>query len=207
MNIAFFDFDGTVTTGDGFLPFIRVAVPQYRIVASTLCLAPLISGHYLGWVPACRMRESIAWFAFRGRPIAEVIEHGRRYAERVLPGRVRPRARQQLEWHQAQGDRVVVVSASLDAYLVPWCRAQGFELICSELEARGGICTGGYIGGDCSGPEKARRILARYDLAQYPQVFAYGDTEEDREMLGLASRRYLRWQELAPSGSFSHPAT
>lgn len=206
MNIALFDFDGTVTSGDGFLPFIRAAVPRSRVVASTLCLSPVITAHRLGWVPTRRMREIIAWFAFRGRPLAEVIEHGRRYAEQVLPARVRPRARQQLDWHQAQGDKVVVVSASLDAYLVPWCRAQGFELICSELEGRGGVCTGRYIGGDCSGPEKARRILARYDLAQYEQVFAYGDTEEDREMLGLASRRYLCWQELSPSGPVSPPA-
>jgi phosphatidylglycerophosphatase C len=205
MNIAFFDFDGTVTTSDSFLPFIRGSVPQYRILAGTLYLSPLITGYRLGWVPARRMRESIAWFAFRGAARAKILEQGRRYAEQLLPGRVRPQAQERIEWHQAQGDTVVVVSASLDAYLVPWCRAQGVELICSELEVRGDTCTGRYIGGDCSGPEKARRILARYDLRQYRQVFAYGDTDEDREMLGLASHRYLRWRELSPSGPFAHP--
>src|SRR3954462_321371 len=130
MNIAFFDFDGTVTTGDSFLPFVRATVPQSRILAGTLYLSPLITGYRLGWVPARRMRESIAWFAFRGAARAKILEQGRRYAEQLLPGRVRPQAQERIEWHQAQGDTVVLVSASLDAYLVPWCRAQGVELIC-----------------------------------------------------------------------------
>jgi phosphatidylglycerophosphatase C len=197
MNIAFFDFDGTVTTGDGFLPFVHSAVPRHRIIAGTLFLTPMITGYRLGWVAARRMREGIACVAFRGRRREEVMEHGRRYAEHVLPARVRPHAAERIAWHQARGDRVVVVSASIDAYLVPWCRAHGLELICSELEARDGVCTGRYVGGDCSGPEKARRIRERYDLGQYQQVFAYGDTEEDREMLELASRQYYRWQELS----------
>ena len=57
-----------------------------------------------------------------------------------------------------------------------------------------GRLTGRYRGADCSGAEKARRIKERYDLTRYPIVYAYGDTEEDREMLALAHERYYRWK-------------
>lgn len=197
MDLALFDFDGTITDGDGFLPFIHRAVSRPRVLAGTLWLSPLIAGYHAGWVSASRMRQSIAWVAFRGRAQAEVAELGERYAE-TLEQRVRPEANERIAWHQARGDRVVVVSASLDCYLVPWCRARGLELICSELELRAGVCTGRYRGGDCTGPEKARRVLERCELGAYQQVFAYGDTPEDRELLGLAQRRFFRWQELAP---------
>lgn len=196
MDLALFDFDGTITDGDGFLPFIRRAVSRPRVLAGTLGLSPLIAGYRAGWVSASRMRQSIAWVAFRGRLQSEVAALGERYAQ-TLERRVRPEARERIAWHQARGDRVIVVSASLDCYLAPWCRSHGLELICSELELRAGVCTGRYRGGDCTGPEKARRVRERCELGAYEQVFAYGDTPEDRELLALAQRRFFRWQELA----------
>lgn len=198
MDLALFDFDGTITDGDGFLPFIHRAVSRPRVLAGMLWLSPLIAGHRAGWVSASRMREKIAWVAFRGRPHAQVVALGERYAADALEPRVRPQASERIAWHQARGDRVLVVSASLDCYLAPWCHTRGLELICSELEVRAGVCTGRYRGGDCSGPEKARRVLERCELRNYEQVFAYGDTPEDRELLALAQRRFFRWRELAP---------
>jgi hypothetical protein len=49
--------------------------------------------------------------------------------------------------------------------------------------------------------EKARRISSQFDLSRYPEVYAYGDTSEDLEMLALAHRKYYRWKDF---GSFGH---
>jgi HAD superfamily hydrolase (TIGR01490 family) len=142
------------------------------------------------------VRAPLARLAFRGEPAARIQERGERFAREVLPGLVRPEARARIEWHQSQQHRVVVVSASLDAYLRPWCSSLGLDLLCTELEARGGILTGEYAGGDCYGPEKSRRIRASYPLDRFARVYAYGDTHEDREMLEMADEAYLRWQPL-----------
>jgi phosphoserine phosphatase len=40
-------------------------------------------------------------------------------------------------------------------------------------------------------------VRARYQLTSYETVYAYGDTEEDRELLALASEPYFRWQRVA----------
>ncbi|UNA35862.1 HAD-IB family phosphatase [Klebsiella variicola subsp. variicola] len=69
---------------------------------------------------------------------------------------------QRIAWHQARGDTVVVVSASLDVYLRPWCQQHHLELLCSEVEFQNGAATGKYQGGDCSGLAKKARILASY---------------------------------------------
>lgn len=133
---------------------------------------------------------------FRGEDPTRLRDVGERYAADVLPGLIRPLALERIAWHKARGDRVVVVSASLDVYLHPWCRTLGVDVICTELEARDGRLTGRYVRGDCCGAEKARRIRERYTLADYATVHAYGDTEEDREMLELAQRRHFRWEDV-----------
>jgi hypothetical protein len=46
-----------------------------------------------------------------------------------------------------------------------------------------------------AGKKKVRRIRERYTLGEYGMV--YGDTEEDREMLEMADKKFFRWQEVS----------
>jgi len=80
-------------------------------------------------------------------------------------------------------------------YVRPWCERESIDCIATELEEREGRLTGRYLGGECTGAEKALRIRQAYDLSQFAHVYAYGDTAEDREMLALASHPYYRWRE------------
>jgi HAD superfamily hydrolase (TIGR01490 family) len=136
------------------------------------------------------MRAAASFVCFRGRAEADVRACGERYAK-GFGERVRPESLARIRWHRDQGDTVVIVSASLDAYLRSWCQELGLELICTELESKRGKLTGRYRGGDCTGPEKARRVRERYDSSRYETVYAYGDTAEDRELLALASERFF----------------
>ncbi len=199
MNLALFDFDGTITTTDTWTKFLRFAVRPSRLVAGAVVFSPLMAAYKIGAVTGPQSRPVVARFGFRGEPAAAVTERGRRFASDVLPGFVRRRAIDRIEWHKAQGDTVVVVSASLDVYLRHWCESMGVEVICTELEEAGGVLTGRYVRGDCSCGEKLRRIRERYDLDRYPVIYAYGDTEEDREMLALAHERYFRWKRIEES--------
>lgn len=66
------------------------------------------------------------------------------------------------------------------------------------MEFQNGAATGKYQGGDCSGLAKKARILANYSLADYEEIFAYGDTSEDFAMLALATTQIYRWDEAPP---------
>lgn len=197
MNLALFDFDGTITTREMFPDFMRFSVAPRRLAAGKVLLAPWIGGYRMGVVSGNRVRSRIVHFGFRGVPEASVREAGHAFARDVLPGVVRPAALDRIRWHQEQGDRVVVVSGSLDVYLSHWCEQQGLELICSRLESVDGRLTGRYLGAQCVGGEKSRRVRESCDLAAFAAVYAYGDTREDIEMLNLADRKYFRWQEVA----------
>jgi phosphatidylglycerophosphatase C len=195
VNLALFDFDGTISYGNTFTPFLHFAVDRKRIAAGRVVLAPVIAGYKLGFVSGSTARESATRFGFRGKREADVRRAGASYARDVLPGVIRPNALERIRWHKAQGDRVAVVSASLNMYLDEWCRPLELDVICTELDARDGILTGRYRQGDCIGDEKPVRILRKYRLQDYPVVYAYGDSEDDRPMLSIAARRYFQWRE------------
>jgi HAD superfamily hydrolase (TIGR01490 family) len=208
VNLALFDFDGTITRTDTWTPFMRLAVRPSRMRMAVVLLSPVIVGYRLGMISSSRGRQAAARVGFAGEPAAEIRQHGARYALTVLPATLQPRALERLEWHRDAGDHVVIVSASLDAYIAPWCAAHGLEYICTTLEERDGRLTGRYVDGDCAGPEKARRIRQRYNLANYQVVYAYGDSGEDREMMALAHRKFYRWEEIGSWDevtAFGHP--
>ena len=172
MNLALFDFDGTLTSRETYGDFMRHAVPPLRRTLGTPLFAPMLAGYKLGLVSGNRIRHRVAAFGFRGMPAAHVHAAGERFAAEVLPGLLRPEAMQRLAWHQSQGDKVVLVSGGLDFYLAPWCRQHGLELICSRMETRGDHLTGRYQGAQCVGEEKARRVCAQFDLTAYPLCYA-----------------------------------
>ncbi len=196
MDLALFDFDGTLTTREMFPDFMHYAVPPRRLAVGKVVLAPLIAGYRIGLVSGNVVRACLVGFGFRGVSQADVDRAGLAFASTVVPEALRALAMERMRWHQARGDKVVVVSGSLDAYLSPWCSQHGIELLCSELESDGARLTGRYRGAQCVGIEKVRRVRERYDLDAFGTVYAYGDTHEDEEMLALADRKYFRWQEI-----------
>ena len=197
MNLALFDFDGTITYSDTYTPFLRYSSEPRRLAFGRVVLAPVVIAYRLGLISESRARVIVSAFAFRGRSEADVRMAGATYARDVLPRKVRPEALERLAWHQMQGDIVVIVSGSLDVYLAGWCRDHAVDLICSELEAVNGTLTGRYRCGDCVGQEKVRRILERYNLESFPLVYAYGDTDDDRPMLSLAAMKYFQGQPVS----------
>ncbi|WEN15625.1 HAD-IB family hydrolase [Rhodanobacter sp. AS-Z3] len=197
MNLALFDFDGTITTREMFSDFMHFAVTPRRLASGRLLLAPVVMGYKLGLVSSNVIRSRAARFGFRGVPLARLDHAGERFAREVLPGVLRTQAMERIAWHKAQGDQVVVVSGGLDVYLRHWCRQQELGLICSELDVVDGHLSGRYRGLQCVGAEKPRRVLERYNPADFGCVYAYGDTSEDLDLLGIADRKYFNWQELA----------
>lgn len=195
--LALFDFDGTITTRETLPDFLRFATPPRRLHFGKLLFALPVLAYRLKLLPVRVLRSLLVRYAFGGLRYAAVEDAGRRFAAEVLPTLVRPEMQSRIDAHRAQGDTVVVVSGGFDVYLVPWCEAQGVELICSSLETEGDRLTGRYAGAQCVADEKVRRILARYDTAAYREVHAHGDTHEDHALLALAhvaTYRGASWQ-------------
>src|SRR4029079_10087350 len=109
------------------------------------------------------------------------------YAEHVIARQVRPDVRARADWHRAEGHALVIVSASPELYLVPIGRLFGSDAVRGtrlEVDAAGRL-SGRLDGRNVRGPEKVARLRAH--LGDGPvQLWAYGDSTGDRELLALA---------------------
>lgn len=200
MDLALFDFDGTITFQDTFTPFVRRALSPLRLTTSAIRLSPLMMGYACGHISAPAMRKAIIKVGLKGCEKDVLDELGRIYCKEVLRGQIRPEAAKRIAWHKNRGDRIAVVSASLDFYLAPWCEWTGVDLICSKLEVSDGKLTGRYLGEGCTGLEKSLRVTRRYDLSGVSSIYAYGDTTEDEPLLKLATHSTFRWGEQVVKG-------
>ncbi|MCO8084437.1 HAD-IB family phosphatase [Acinetobacter lwoffii] len=189
-TLALFDFDGTLYLHDSFTGFIFYALRKRHIVKRGLQILPWIQAYYLKLYPAHRMRPKLYASMFKNSDAEEILQLAQDYAQKLIL-KLNPKLLEQLIQHQELGHKVVLVSASLDLYLKPVCSYLNIDLICSEVEIKAGKTTGFYQTPDCSNTQKKIRILEKYKLQDYAEIYAYGNSEEDEEMLSLADQRYL----------------
>ena len=188
--VAAFDVDGTLTTRDCVVPFLRELVGTHRLVHSVL-RRPGRSGR------AAMRRDrdtfkAIAVATLAGRSMEEVAERGRRFARERAARWLRPDTTGRLAWHLESGHEVVLVSASLEPYLGPLGDSLGVAAsLCTRFEVDAdGRLTGRLLGDNCRGMEKVRRLedwLAGRDV----ELWAYGDSAGDAELLARADRSFL----------------
>jgi phosphatidylglycerophosphatase C len=191
--VAAFDVDGTLTSRDCVVPFLRRVAGTGTVVVG---LARV--GHRVVPALARRDRDTLkalaSRVAFRGRAAADIEAAGQAFAVEIERERLRPDVAARVAWHRAAGHDIVLVSASYGAYLRPLGAALGAAgVVSTELVVdRDGRCTGVLVGGNCRGAEKVRRLHAwldeRHGGREAVELWAYGDSAGDRELLADADR-------------------
>ncbi|MFW1953038.1 HAD-IB family hydrolase [Acinetobacter beijerinckii] len=194
INLALFDFDGTLYPKDSFTGFIFYTLSKRHIVRKGLQILPWIQAYYLSLYPAHSMRPRLFQSMFKNISADFVDKLAEEYAQKIVKN-LDPKLFKQLQLHQQKGDQVVLVSASVDLYLKPICNFLNIELICTQTEISSGLLTGNYVSEDCSCEQKKIRILQQYNLDDYQYIYAYGNSEEDLEMLSLADYPYMMGTE------------
>lgn len=191
-DIAFFDFDGTITNRDSFIDFIKFYRGKVATYTGLFRMLPILIAYKARIVPNWKAKEKVLTYFFAGEPIEKFQQNCDRYAEERLPHIIRVSALQAIKKHQAVGTDIYLVSASPENWLSNWCRRKGIKLIASRLQVRDGKLTGKLVGKNCYGPEKVARIREEVTLTDYYHVYCYGDSRGDREMLSLADYAYYR---------------
>jgi phosphatidylglycerophosphatase C len=193
-GLAAFDFDGTLTGKDTLVPFLVGVHGGHRLATAMLRASVAAARNGVADAEPLRDRVKVAAMGrlFRGMPQARLHDLGRDYATR-LDGRLRPEMLHRLRWHQEQGHHVVIVSASLDAYLRPLAlRLEIDDVLAVELLADDtGVLTGAVAGAvNNRGPHKLRRLRswidARFGAGAAVELWAYGNSSGDRDLLAAA---------------------
>jgi HAD superfamily hydrolase (TIGR01490 family) len=160
---------------------------------------PVLLKYALGLMDNNLAKEKLlaVFFAHEGK--REFTVKARWFSQHVLPALVRTETMQKLQWHREQGHRCILVSASLEDYLLPWAEQAGFsKALATRLEVnREGLITGKLSGKNCYGPEKARRLEEDCGPLSQFEIYAYGDSRGDKELLEMADHPFYRslWSE------------
>jgi len=188
-TVAAFDFDGTLSTRDNVVPFLRSAVGSATLAGALVAISPRLLGAARDDRRRDAAKAALVRRTLTGYDADELTHVAERFAERVVRKHLRADAVERAEWHRGQRHELVIVSASLTVYLEPIAAELGFDAVLgTELEVgRDGNLTGALAGPNVRRAEKARRLDAW--LGDRPAfVWAYGDSTGDRELFERADR-------------------
>lgn len=186
-EIAVFDFDGTLTTKDTMLEFIRFAKGTGKLYRGLLKYCVLIAIMKLRLIDNHKLKEKFLAYFFKGMTYREFSELGMSFASREQELLNRGTHAMLLK-HQEEGADVYVVSASVVEWVRPFCLSLGVkEVLGTEMEVdENGMLTGRFATHNCYGGEKVRRFLKVEPDRDSYTLYAYGDSRGDMEMFALA---------------------
>ena len=180
-KIVIFDFDGTLTTNDTLIAFIRYACGNAAFVWGFLLHLPLLVLMKLRLYDNGKTKERVFSYFFRGWTEERFTQTCGAFAasRRHL---LRQQTVNILRQAQQDGARVLIVTASIDRWVQPFF--PDVEVLGTQVEVNNGLLTGRFQTPNCYGAEKVRRVEECIKEASH--ITAYGDSRGDRELLAWA---------------------
>lgn len=198
-EIIVFDFDGTITTRDTFALFLRYYAGTFRWAIKIMALLPSFAAYKLGRIDRHAVKAAVVKKFFAGEASEQIEKSAARFAAEVIPGLIRPLARELLQKKLGDPDvgleSLYICSASIGPYLRHWARSECIHhdnVMATELEIIDGTATGQLQGYNVWGANKVRRILDQFAPHSVKILEAYGDTRGDQEMLHAAEASYFK---------------
>ncbi len=186
-KVVAFDFDGTITTRDTLLQFILFAKGRRTFFFGFALYSPLLIAFKLKLYPNWKAKQKIFSYFFKGMPHSRFRELGERFADEI-DRMTRPKALATIRAAVKEGDRVYVLTASVEEWVRPWCTRLGITAVLGTQVAvdEHGNLTGHFATPNCYGPEKVVRLLAvEPDRGSYI-LHAFGDSRGDKDLIDFA---------------------
>lgn len=188
-KIYAFDFDGTLTTRDSFLEFIRYVCGNWALCKGILRYSPLLVLMKLGLYPNWKAKQKVFAYFFKGMPLKDFAQQGRLFAldrQHLL----RPQGVDMVKQAQAGDAEVLILSASIDHWVQPFFPE--VKVVGTQVEVEEGRLTGRFLTKNCYGQEKVNRILALYPHRNEYELIAFGDSAGDKELLAFADEAHYK---------------
>ncbi len=192
-EIAFFDFDGTITHNDTFLDFIVFTRGRYVFYLFLLILFPFVFLYLIRVYPNYKLKEKFFQKFLSKFSSSELNMLGKEYSKHQLDKHVYKQALERIKWHQTNGHRIVILTASSTIWLSYWCKKNNLEIIGTNYEVKDDKYTGKIVGKNCYGKEKYRIVKQILSENNYDVTYGYGDSKSDLQYLDLLDNKYYKF--------------
>ena len=192
-TLAIFDFDGTITQTDSLNDLIIWKFGWWKFVGVMILLSPLIILYLLNIVDNDVPKERLFEIFFGGMNEIDFGRLSKQYSEEKLPKIIKNEASRKIEWHNERGHELIIITASMKEWIWPWAEENGFsDIFCTKPEIIDKKLTGRFAGSNCHGDEKLCRLKKSIPEYKNYEIYAYGDSKSDRELLEVADFRFYR---------------
>jgi len=191
-RIAFFDFDGTITTSDTLLEFIKFYKGRSNFYLGFMLYSPFLVAYKLKIIPNYVAKQKVLSFFFKGEEVTTFQKKCDEFSSKVLPALIRPKALMEIQKLKNLGADIVVVSASAENWIRQWAADNDVKLLGTRLAVENNRLTGKIDGKNCYGDEKVCRIKEHYDLQTFSEIYSYGDSGGDTAMLKIATFPFFK---------------
>jgi HAD superfamily hydrolase (TIGR01490 family) len=188
-KIYAFDFDGTLTTKDTLIEFIRYAKGSMALGLGFMRYAHLLVLMKIGLYPNYKAKQKVFAHFFKDTTLDDFNALCKAFAA-SSSHLLRPNAIEAINHAIKEGSEVLIVSASIDNWVQPFFPQ--VKVVGTQIEVIDGKLTGRFLSKNCYGQEKVNRILSLYPNRQDYHLTAYGDSRGDREMLAFADESYFK---------------
>lgn len=181
-TIHAFDFDGTLTTKDSFIEFIRYAKGTCSLLIGLGLFSPLLFLMKLKVINNWRVKQWLFSWYFKGMSEDEFNKTCQKFAT-DCQWILRPLGIEHIDSSITLGQKVIIVSASIENWIKPFFEGKDVSVVSTQLETREGKLTGVFKTRNCYGAEKVNRINSICPPRREYVLIAYGDSRGDKEML------------------------
>lgn len=170
-RVTVFDFDGTLTRDDTFISFSLFSLGSLRFMRGLILASPWLSGWKLGLISGSKTKRKLFSILYRGYKKEDI-----QFKALTFEPMFRKEVIEILKQRQGEGDKVYIISASLDLWMEEMGRRLDAEVICTQTENDGQEkLTGRFSTPNCHGEEKLKRLMEKEGDRTGFYLTVYGD--------------------------------
>ncbi|WP_050577217.1 HAD family hydrolase [Pseudomonas cremoricolorata] len=190
--LSVFDFDGTLTHRDSFVPFLLFAFGKRAFAVRVLRMLPDCVRYVGKGLTRDELKAALIATFLTGVEEQWVQRKAAEFQRAFWKRLMRPAGVRSVAAEVESGAHVTICSASPRLVLTPFADKLGIKLIATELEVVDGRLTGAISGSNCRCENKVLRLEAVYGSLDQYRLRAWGDTRGDHELLAAAHEPHWR---------------
>lgn len=204
-TLSVFDFDGTLTYHDSFIPFLKFAFGRRKFARRIIKMVFPTLRCFRRKLTRDELKEVLIKTFLTDIKEEWLKEKAEAFCKAYWTKLMRPAGLLAVAEEINRHAEVTICSASPAMVLQPFADRLSIKLIGTTLEVVDGVLTGKIIGNNCRCGEKIKRLERVYgDLTQY-HLRAWGDSRGDHELLYAAQDPHWRYFHTGSNKSKKSP--
>lgn len=192
MNLYLFDLDGTISDRDSMIEFFLFINHKKSFFIKSIQSIPYLFMYFIGLKNTGFTKSRIIKIFLGSHTKAELEDLSYKFTKHFNKF-IKPSAKDFInEVSSDEANEVFIVTASLEIWALPIAKSLNVKIIATKAKFKENFFSD-IDGKNCNGLEKVMRIKQTVNLKDFKEIYAFGDSSGDKEMLKIANRKFYKF--------------